>query len=88
MKTLFAVFAFVILLMVSPAFACDAAGSAEDCPDTFHDEPGHVTFCTVDGICCDYNGCSGSWLRSLPVLDVRLPDLDFPEAGNEQPASN
>jgi hypothetical protein len=91
MKILLMLFAVCVFSM-APAFACDEQGSAEDCPD-FHSEPGHVTFCTPDGICCDYNGCSGTWLRSLPVMtepvaDVPLPAPDFSEPVSDLPRSN
>ncbi len=84
MKLLTAVFAAMAFSMV--AMACDEQGSAEDCPG-FHDEPPHVTFCTPDGICCDFNGCSGTWVSTLPLPVVPLPSPDYilPE---EQKLSN
>lgn len=86
MKTLLAAFAVAVLFMVSPAMACDSAGSAEDCGWPGDEAWVRFSWPSGDGVICDINGCSSSWLRSLP--DVPLPTPDFPEPVGDLPPSN
>jgi hypothetical protein len=95
MKKLFVMSAMAFAMVVSPAFCCDSQGSAEDCPDPNPDP--WVRFSWPDpgggGVICDINGCSSSWIRSLPVMEapwmeVPLPSPDFPQPGSDVPPSN